>query len=141
MKRVLLAFAMLVTAVLAATPAHAAPVSASALGAIVTVSPQAEVTVDPLRTDQVAWVDSCLAGRFCTFQVGSGGQYIGFQFYRCTEYALSNFGVNTRYSRVFNNQNVTVQYLDSSHRPIASTPPGGKAIVDFQPVWYINLCA
>ncbi|GAA0827636.1 hypothetical protein ACFQVD_21640 [Streptosporangium amethystogenes subsp. fukuiense] len=114
---------------------------AEAAGALVTVSPSAEYTEDPLGIGRVAWTQRCPASRFCTTQVGSGNQNIGFQFYRCTEYALTNWGVNgDRNSLVYNNQNVTVKYLNQRHAEIQSTPPGYFEIIDFKPVWYISLC-
>ncbi|MER5625265.1 hypothetical protein ABT061_29940 [Streptosporangium sp. NPDC002544] len=130
----------------AATPRASSDASnetteAGAAGALVTVSPRAEYTEDPLRIGRVAWTQRCPASRFCTTQVGSGGQNIGFQFYKCTEYALTNWGVNgDRNSLVYNNQNVTVKFLDQRHAEIQSTPPGYFEIIDFKPVWYISLC-
>ncbi|WP_327092505.1 hypothetical protein OIE66_18245 [Nonomuraea sp. NBC_01738] len=109
--------------------------------ALVTVNPKAEVTEDPLRIGRVAWTKRCPAGRFCTTQQGNGTQNIGFQFYRCQEYALTNWGVNgDSHALVYNNQNVTVKYLDRRHAELNSTPPGYFEIIDFKPVWFIRLC-
>ncbi|MEU8869483.1 hypothetical protein [Streptomyces umbrinus] len=110
-------------------------------GALVTVSPSAEVTDDPLNIGRVAWTQRCPRYRFCTTQQGSSGSNLGFQFYRCTEYALTNWGVNgDPHALVYNNQNVTVKYLDRRHAELNSTPPGSFEIIDFKPVWYISLC-
>ncbi|KAB8184755.1 hypothetical protein FH608_048200 [Nonomuraea phyllanthi] len=111
-------------------------------GALVSVSPSAEYTEDPLGMGRAAWTKRCPAYRFCTTQVGSGGQSIGFQFYKCTTYALTNWGVNgdDSHSLVYNHQNVTVKYLDRRYAEIQSTPPGYFEIIDFKPVWYISLC-
>jgi hypothetical protein len=132
----------LVTWGLVATPSEAATSQKPAVaGAVVTVSPSAEVTEDPLSTTTVAWVSRCPKFRFCTTQVGSAGQNIGFQFYKCTEYALSNWGVNGATDRfVKNAQDVTVNFLDKRHAVIDSTPPNKTDVVDFKPVWFISLC-
>jgi hypothetical protein len=132
----------LVTWGFVAAPSEAATIQKPAVaGAVVTVSPRAEYTEDPLRTSTVTWVSKCPRSRFCTTQVGSGGQNIGFQFYRCTEYALTNWGVNGASDRfVFNNQNVTVNYLNQRRAVIDSTPPNQTDVVNFKPVWYISLC-
>ncbi|MFI6453149.1 hypothetical protein ACIBF6_16485 [Streptosporangium amethystogenes] len=39
---------------------------AEVAGALVTVSPSAEYTEDPLRIGRVAWTQRCPASRFCT---------------------------------------------------------------------------
>ena len=133
----------LVTWGFAATPSEAATSQkpAAVAGYVVTVSPSAEYTEDPLSTSTVAWVSRCPVSRFCTTQEGSAGQNIGFQFFKCVEYTLKNWGLNGASDRfVKNNQNVTVNFLDKRHAVVDSTPPGQTDIVDFKPVWFISLC-
>jgi hypothetical protein len=130
--------------VVTAAPSEAATIQqpAAADGALVTVSPSAEYTEDPLRSLSYPWTLNCPLYRMCTTQVGSGGQFIGFQFYRCTEYALTNWGVNGPNSirPVYNHQTVTVKFLNRRHAEIDSIRPGFIKDVDFKPVWYISLC-
>ncbi|TDC36687.1 hypothetical protein E1281_39720 [Actinomadura sp. KC345] len=132
----------LVTWGFVAVPSEAAVTKKPAVaGAVVSVSPNAEYTEDPLRSTPATWVSNCPQSRFCTTQTGSTGRNIGFQFYRCTEYALTNWGVNgNNYRLVYNNQNVTVKYLNRRHGVLDSTSPWTSDVVNFKPVWYISLC-
>ncbi|MFD0854955.1 hypothetical protein ACFQ07_22125 [Actinomadura adrarensis] len=126
----------------AATPGAAGTTQTpAAAGALVSVKPSAEYTEDPLRSTPATWVSNCPKYRFCTTQVGSTGRNIGFQFYRCAEYALTNWGVNgNSYRLVYNNQNVTVNYLNQRHGVVDSTGPWKSDVVNFKPIWYISLC-
>jgi len=143
--RVATALIVLLACVFAGTagPAAAADGTVTPL-AWVSVDPEPELIVDPIKGDQVRWVDACTINRFCTFQAGNTKppySYIGFQFYRCQEYALTNWGINgPAWVPVFNNQNVTVKYLNSRHAEIDSTPPFTRELVNFKPVWFIDLC-
>ncbi|WP_433477847.1 hypothetical protein ACQPZP_12830 [Spirillospora sp. CA-142024] len=136
----------LLAGVVAASPSEAAPIQKTA-GAralpFVTVTPDPEYIADPIRIDPFDWVNNCTPGRFCAYQADSASQdrYLGFQFYKCREYALSNWGIyGSNFRAVFNNQNVTVKYLNERHAVIDSTPPYQRDVVGWKAVWYISLC-
>ncbi|ALG12073.1 hypothetical protein [Kibdelosporangium phytohabitans] len=138
------AIALSVGLIVTAAPSEATVIQQPATvdGALVTVNPKAEYTEDPLRSPSYEWTKKCPLHRMCTTQLGAGGQYIGFQFYRCTTYTLTNWGVNDENPNrfVYNHQNVTVNFLDQRHAVIASVAPGYLQTVNFKPVWYISLC-
>jgi hypothetical protein len=115
----------------------AAPAKVASLGPW--TNPGPEVSEFGKWTQQQAtdWVNRCPAGRFCTW-IRDGEYYTMFQFYRCQVYALSNWVGTTNF---FNNQNVTVELLGSRHELIRTESPGLKFITNWNPIFYINLCA
>ena len=125
--------------VTAAPPAQAVPVTIQ--DALVTVKPSAEYTEEPLRSNPHEWTLRCPLYRMCATQPAFG-HYIGFQFYKCQEYALTNWGVNGSNStrEIYNHQTVTVKFLGIRHNELYSVPPGYVWSIDFKPVWYIGLC-
>ncbi|WP_328323946.1 hypothetical protein OHA70_32020 [Kribbella sp. NBC_00382] len=101
-------------------------------------SPNPEVWESATSQQQATdWVNRCPSGRFCTW-IRDGSSYSLFQFYRCGIYALNNFnGI----SNFYNNQNVRVELQGSRHEPVRYESPGYKFITNWDPIWYINLCA
>jgi hypothetical protein len=103
------------------------------------VSPNPEKSEFGKWTQQQAtdWVNACPPGRFCTW-IREGEYYTMFQFYRCGVYSLSGWLGVTNF---FNNQNVNVELLGSRHEVLRTEWPGLKFITNWDPVFYINLCA
>jgi len=85
------------------------------------------------------WVNACPAQRFCTWiRESNGVTYALFQFYRCQEYALSKWLGTTNF---YNHQNVRVELRGSRHEHLRYLSSGQKFITNWDPVFYINLCA
>jgi hypothetical protein len=103
------------------------------------VSPNPEKSEFGKWTQQQAtdWVNNCPPGRFCNW-IRKGEWYTMFQFYKCGVYSLSGW---TGISNYFNNQNVRVQILGSRHEVKTWFNPGEKFITNWNPIWYINMCA
>ncbi|MFB6723161.1 hypothetical protein ACFCV3_23480 [Kribbella sp. NPDC056345] len=122
------------------TPAQAAPAEPRDVLAIPSVTPSPEHWLHPRdQAEATDWVNNCADGRYCTWIRSNTGRYSFFQFYRCQEYALSNWGGTSNY---FNNQRgATVELRGERHNLIRTHSPGSKFITNWDPVWFINLCA
>jgi hypothetical protein len=101
-------------------------------------SPNPEVSASAgSQQEATDWVNRCPSGRFCTW-IRDRSSYSLFQFYRCGVYALNNFNGITNF---YNNQNVRVELQGSRHETVRYESPGEKFITNWDPIWYINLCA
>ncbi|SEH01344.1 hypothetical protein SAMN05444920_12048 [Nonomuraea solani] len=128
----------LLTAPTAAQTTAQTTAQATAMWPSVTPSPEHWYTKSGWSQQQATdWVNQCPGGRFCTW-IRNGNTYELFQFYRCQQYALSDWLGTSNY---YNHQNVRVELLGSRHEHIRYLASNHQFITNWDPVWYINLCA
>ncbi|MDR7381943.1 hypothetical protein [Promicromonospora iranensis] len=104
------------------------------------VSPAPENTFSNRTYSQaINLVNTCPSGRFCTYQQQDNGQYRVYDFYRCTDYQLSNW-FDSRMAKNNQTGGVTVRLLGSNGQQVDTVTAGQYKAVNWNPVWTIRLC-